>query len=38
MVDMMKKNMAMIVPQILIMTWVNYFFSGFVLGKLPLQF
>jgi len=35
MVDMMKKNMAMIVPQILLMAWVNYFFSGFVLVKLP---
>jgi len=35
MVDMMKKNMAMIIPQILPMAWVNYFFSGFVLVKLP---
>jgi hypothetical protein len=33
MVDMMKKNMAMIIPQILPMAWVNYFFSGFVLGN-----
>jgi hypothetical protein len=32
MVDMMKKNMVMIVPQIFLMTWVNYFFSGFVCG------
>jgi hypothetical protein len=30
MMDMMKKNMAMIVPQTLIMNWVIYFFSGFV--------
>eukprot|EP01114_Cavostelium_apophysatum_P009618 TRINITY_DN2282_c0_g1_i1.p1 TRINITY_DN2282_c0_g1~~TRINITY_DN2282_c0_g1_i1.p1 ORF type:complete len:288 (-),score=59.28 TRINITY_DN2282_c0_g1_i1:11-874(-) len=35
MVDMMKKNMAMIVPQMFLMTWVSYFFSGFVLVKLP---
>lgn len=33
MVDMMKKNMAMVVPQIFLITWVSYFFSGFVLGK-----
>eukprot|EP00027_Filamoeba_sp_ATCC50430_P012616 CAMPEP_0168573772 /NCGR_PEP_ID=MMETSP0413-20121227/18716_1 /TAXON_ID=136452 /ORGANISM="Filamoeba nolandi, Strain NC-AS-23-1" /LENGTH=237 /DNA_ID=CAMNT_0008607051 /DNA_START=46 /DNA_END=756 /DNA_ORIENTATION=+ len=35
MMDMMKKNMAMVVPQILLMSWVSYFFSGFVLVKLP---
>jgi len=35
MVDMMKNNMAMIVPQIFLMSWVNYFFSGFVLVKIP---
>jgi len=35
MVDMMKKNMAMFVPQLLIMAWVNYFFSGFIVVKLP---
>ncbi|KAI9104951.1 integral membrane protein DUF106-domain-containing protein [Phlyctochytrium arcticum] len=35
MMDMMKKNMAMIVPQTLIMSWITYFFSGFVLIKLP---
>lgn len=32
MVDMMKKNMVMVVPQLFIMSWVSYFFSGFVLG------
>jgi ER membrane protein complex subunit 3 len=31
MMDGMKKNMVMLVPQSLIMTWVTYFFSGFVL-------
>ncbi|KAJ3345680.1 ER membrane complex subunit 3, partial [Kappamyces sp. JEL0680] len=33
--DMMKKNVLMIVPQTVIMSWVSYFFSGFVLTKLP---
>ena len=31
-VEMLKRNMLMIVPQLLIMAGVNYFFSGFVLG------
>ena len=35
MVGMMKQNMAMIVPNMLMMGWVSYFFSGFVLVKLP---
>ncbi|KAG9300098.1 hypothetical protein G9A89_000838 [Geosiphon pyriformis] len=35
MMEGMKKNMAMIVPQTIIMAWVNFFFSGFVLIKLP---
>lgn len=35
MMDMMKKNMVMIVPQTLIMSWITYFFSGFVLIRLP---
>jgi len=35
MVDMMKGNTMMIVPQLFIMAGVNYFFSGFVLVKLP---
>jgi len=35
MMDMMKKNMVMLVPQMFLMTWVSYFFSGFVLVKLP---
>ncbi|KAI8913131.1 hypothetical protein PhCBS80983_g05094 [Powellomyces hirtus] len=35
MMEMLKKNMAMIVPQTLIMSWITFFFSGFVLIKLP---
>ncbi|KAF8391643.1 hypothetical protein HHK36_023950 [Tetracentron sinense] len=29
-VDMMKKNLSMIIPQTLTFAWVNFFFSGFV--------
>jgi len=35
MVSMMKQNMLSIVPNIALMGWVSYFFSGFVLVKLP---
>lgn len=35
MMGMMKGQMAMIVPQTLIMGWINAFFSGFVIMKLP---
>ncbi|KAM0472696.1 hypothetical protein ACHAPX_008657 [Trichoderma viride] len=35
MMGMMKNNMAMIVPNTLIMSWVNAFFSGYVIMKLP---
>ncbi|KAA8896302.1 integral membrane protein DUF106-domain-containing protein [Sphaerosporella brunnea] len=35
MMGMLKNNMAMIVPQTLIMGWINAFFSGFVIMKLP---
>ncbi|OMO64706.1 hypothetical protein COLO4_31891 [Corchorus olitorius] len=28
--DMMKKNLSMIIPQTLTFAWVNFFFSGFV--------
>jgi hypothetical protein len=33
--EMMKGNMAMIIPQLFLMFWINHFFSGFVLVKLP---
>eukprot|EP00842_Homolaphlyctis_polyrhiza_P004760 jgi/Hompol1/5285/HPOL_002646-RA len=35
MMDMMKKNMAMFLPQTLIMSWITFFFSGFILIRLP---
>jgi hypothetical protein len=35
MTDMMKKNMLMIIPNIAMMTWVSYFFSGFIVAKVP---
>ena len=33
--EMMKKNVMMIVPQTVIMSWISYFFEGFVLTRLP---
>lgn len=35
MMGMMKGNMAMMVPQTLIMGWINAFFSGFVISACP---
>lgn len=35
MVDMMKKNLTGIVPQLAMGMVVNFFFSGFVIGKVP---
>ncbi|KAK9467233.1 integral membrane protein DUF106-domain-containing protein [Lipomyces arxii] len=35
MMNMLKQNMAMFVPQTLLMSWINFFFSGFILMKLP---
>jgi hypothetical protein len=33
--DMMKKNLSMIIPQTITFAWVNFFFSGFVAAKIP---
>ncbi|KAF8318224.1 transmembrane protein [Clavulina sp. PMI_390] len=35
MMDGMKKQMVMMVPQMVIMGWITYFFEGFVLIRLP---
>ncbi|KAE8214341.1 hypothetical protein CF327_g2247 [Tilletia walkeri] len=35
MMQQMMKSMVMMVPQTVIMGWINFFFSGFVLIKLP---
>lgn len=35
MMDMMKANMTMMVPNMVMMGWISYFFSGFVLVKVP---
>lgn len=31
--ETMKKQMVMMVPQMVIMGWINFFFQGFVLSK-----
>ena len=36
MMNMMKSNMVMFIPQTVIMTWINFFFSGFVLRTFSL--
>lgn len=37
MVDMMKKNLTGLLPQIVMGTAVSFFFSGFVMGKIPFN-
>eukprot|EP01116_Phalansterium_solitarium_P011125 TRINITY_DN2672_c1_g1_i1.p1 TRINITY_DN2672_c1_g1~~TRINITY_DN2672_c1_g1_i1.p1 ORF type:complete len:330 (+),score=151.60 TRINITY_DN2672_c1_g1_i1:63-1052(+) len=37
MMEMMKNNMMMVVPQVLQISWVSYVFSGFVVVKLPFS-
>eukprot|EP00898_Chlorokybus_atmophyticus_P006412 jgi/Chlat1/6772/Chrsp50S06462 len=34
-VDMMKKNLTMIVPQVATGAWVNFFFAGFITARVP---
>ena len=33
--EMLTKNLNMIVPNMITMAWVNFFFTGFVVGKVP---
>lgn len=35
MMDMMKSNMAMQVPNLIMMGWLSFFFTGFVLVRIP---
>eukprot|EP00474_Spongospora_subterranea_P002112 CRZ02570.1 hypothetical protein [Spongospora subterranea] len=35
MLNMMKQNFANVIPNMLSMAWISYFFSGFILVKLP---
>ena len=35
MMGMMKQNMSMMIPNMLLMGWISYFFNGFVTVKLP---
>ncbi|KAI3632075.1 hypothetical protein MIR68_009911 [Amoeboaphelidium protococcarum] len=35
MMEGMKKNMVMMVPQMIMMGWISYFFAGFIIVKLP---
>lgn len=33
MMEQAKKSMVMMIPQTVIMGWINYFFTGFVLSE-----
>ena len=33
--NMMKNNLGQMVPQMLTMAWVNFFFSGFIVARVP---
>eukprot|EP00743_Colponemidia_sp_Colp-15_P002024 GILK01002198.1.p1 GENE.GILK01002198.1~~GILK01002198.1.p1 ORF type:complete len:267 (+),score=43.48 GILK01002198.1:54-803(+) len=35
MMNMMKGNMTMFIPQMALMGWVNFFFSGYLVAKVP---
>ena len=35
MTSMLTKNLSMIVPNMLTAAWVNFFFTGFVVGRVP---
>ena len=37
MMEMMKSNMSMMIPNVLMMGWISYFFNGFVLLKVPFM-
>ncbi|GMH38286.1 hypothetical protein BSKO_06170 [Bryopsis sp. KO-2023] len=37
MVNMLKSQLTGLVPQIMMGAWVNHFFAGFVLGKVPIS-
>ncbi|WFD21060.1 hypothetical protein MCAP1_003316 [Malassezia caprae] len=35
MMDMAKRSLVMMIPQTIIMGWINFFFTGFVITRLP---
>ena len=37
MFNMMKNNAVMMIPQTLIMSWINAFFSGFVISRFSIR-
>lgn len=38
MMEQAKKSMVMMIPQTVIMGWINYFFTGFVLSEWSLDY